>query len=131
MIRAECWGDMLNETGWNLVDNDGSISLHPFEVAAIQDFMESRIHTLLDKQDLRDAEKDTLEIYLKLMRYIKDPYYSPKCIEDILYRIKVQKGDKIIDIIKRNPDTPDIWNRIMDACRLANLQIDMNSGTIC
>lgn len=130
-MRAEYWGDMLNETGWDLVDEDEDIKLNPFEVAAIQDFMESRINTLLDKQNLSDAEKDILEIYLKLTKYIKDPYYPPKRIEDILYRIRVQKGDKIEDIIKRNPDTPDIWNRIVDACQRANLQIDMSQGTIC
>lgn len=129
-MRAECWGDMLNGAGWDLVDEDGSISFHPFEVAAIQDFMESRISTLLDKQNLSEAEKDTLEIYLKLTKYIKNPYYPPKRIEDILYRIRVQKGDKIEDILKRYPDTPDIWNRIVDACQRANLQIDMNQGTI-
>lgn len=130
-MRAECWGDMLNETGWDLVDEDEDIKLNPFEVAAIQDFMESRISTLLYKQNLSEAEKDTLEIYLKLTKYIKDPYYSPKRIEDILYKVEVQKGDKIEDIIKRYPETPDLWRRIIDACQRANLQIDMSQGTIC
>lgn len=129
-MRAECWGDMLNGAGWDLVDEDEDIKLNPFEVAAIQDFMESGIHTLLGKQNLSDAEKDVLQVYLKLSKYVKDPNYIRR-IENILYKVEVQKGDKLIDILKRYPETPDLWRRIIDACQQANLQIDMSQGTIC
>lgn len=129
-MRAECWGDMLNGAGWDLVDEDEDIKFNPFEVAAIQDFMESRISTLLDKQNLSDAEKDVLQVYLKLSKYVKDPNYIRR-IENILYKVEVQKGDKLIDILKRYPETPDLWRRIIDACQRANLQIDMSQGTIC
>lgn len=129
-MRAECWGDMLNGAGWDLVDEDEDIKLNPFEVAAIQRVMESRIETILNVDEIGDVEKDVLQVYLKLSKYVKDPEYIRR-IENILYKVEVQKGDKIEDIIKRNPDTPDIWDRIVDACQRANLQIDMSQGTIC
>lgn len=129
-MRAECWGDMLNGAGWDLVDGDEDIKLNPFEVAAIQRVMESRIETILNVDEIGDVEKDVLQVYLKLSKYVKDPEYIRR-IENILYKVEVQKGDKLIDILKRYPETPDLWRRIIDACQRANLQIDMNQGTIC
>lgn len=129
-MRAECWGDMLNGAGWDLVDEDEDIELNPFEVAAIQRVMESRIETILNVDKIGDVEKDVLQVYLKLSKYVKDPEYIRR-IENVLYKVEVQKGDKLIDILKRYPETPDLWRRIIDACQRANLQIDMNSGTIC
>ena len=129
-MRAECWGDMLNGAGWDLVDEDEDIKLNPFEVAAIQRVMESRIETILNVDEIGDVEKDVLQVYLKLSKYVKDPEYIRR-IENILYKVEVQKGDKLIDILKRYPETPNLWRRIIEACQQANLQIDMNQGTVC
>ena len=130
MVRAECWSDRLNEVGWDLVDSDEIVELHPLEVAVVQYFLESPVYDIMAKDDCNEVEKDLLEIYLKLSGYVKNPR-NLQGIKNRLYKVKIRKGDKIGDIILRNSDIPDVWNRIVDACKLANLQIDMNSGTIC
>ena len=84
-MRSECWADMLNRAGRDVE----TVELNPFEVAAIQRVMESSIETILNVDEIGDVEKDTLQVYLKLSKYVKDPDYIQR-IENILYKVEVQ-----------------------------------------
>lgn len=122
-------GNALNEVGWEYADNDIPVSLNVFEVAMLHRMMESQVDQIIAGWTGSTYQKDWAEIYLELSKYIEKPLCE-KTIERLLYSVTVSEGDSVVDIVKRNPNTPDIWQYIKSACDAKHLTIDTKTGTL-
>lgn len=79
------------------------------------------IRTLLetcDESKLSDADKDTLTLLTTLEN------------ERTAYKVEVQEGDSIMDLLQKYQDTKDIAAKIQKACERNGLKQDYATGTI-
>lgn len=71
-----------------------------------------------DESKLSDADKDTLTLLTTLEN------------ERTAYKVEVQEGDSIMDLLQRYQDTKDIAAKIQKACERNGLKQDYATGTI-
>lgn len=79
------------------------------------------IRTLLetcDESKLSDADRDTLTLLTTLEN------------ERTAYKVEVQEGDSIMDLLQKYQDTKDIAAKIQKACERNGLKQDYATGTI-
>lgn len=71
-----------------------------------------------DESQLSDASKDTLTLLTTLGN------------ERTVYKVKVQEGDSIMDLLQKYQDVKDIMSKITKACERNGLKQDFATGTI-